>query len=106
MADPDAATPLLNGSADVHPRPRRPRLAPAVLLVLFLAALGIMLFYVEAVQTPGERGGHGSRGGWTDRLPADPREAAEVLLQRAPIIVRASLRACPWAARSMALVRT
>jgi len=92
MADLDDHTPLLATNGYAGP-PRRQRnwtsiMSATALIVLFLGALGVMLFYVEAVQLGGERGGHGARYGWTDRLPSDPREAAEVLLQRAPVIVR------------------
>ncbi|KAI0319593.1 renal dipeptidase family [Amylostereum chailletii] len=44
-----------------------------------------MLFFYEGVQHRGERGGHGGHW-WTDRLPKDPKLAAELLLERSPVI--------------------
>ena len=86
---PTESSPLINGTA--RPRSDRARYvrtaARAGLILLFVVALFIMLFFVEGVHERGERGGH-APGRWTDRLPKDPHKAAEILLERAPVIVR------------------
>ncbi|VDB91659.1 unnamed protein product [Peniophora sp. CBMAI 1063] len=82
---PTESSPLINGTARPRSdRARYVRLAVrAGLILLFVIALFLMLFLVEGVHEGGERGG---RGRWTDRLPKDPRKAAEILLDRAPVI--------------------
>ena len=92
---PTESSPLINGTA--RPRSDRARYvrtaARAGLILLFVIALLIMLFFVEGVHERGERGGH-APGRWTDRLPKDPHKAAEILLERAPVIVRQAYASC------------